>query len=316
MRRFVIRRLLAMIPTILAVSMVAFSITFLLPGDPALAILGEQRANDRQAYEALRKDLGLDRPIHIQYLDWVGKAVRGNLGISVRNGQPVMEGILQRLPVTMMLTLSAMAIGLLVALPVGIISAVKPNSKLDVAGTLFAMSGVAIPDFWLGIVLIFLLAVTLRWLPPSGFVSPFEDAGASLKLMIMPAFTLSTGLAAVITRQTRSALIEVMQQDYIVTARAKGLHELLVVERHALRNALIPVLTVIGLQTGRLFGGAAVVETIFSIPGVGRLAVDSIYYRDFPMVQGVVLVLAMAVLIANLITDVLYAGIDPRIRFT
>ena len=314
MRRFVIRRLLAMIPTILAVSMVAFSITFLLPGDPALAILGEQRANDRQAYEALRKDLGLDRPIHIQYLDWVGKALRGNLGISVRNGQPVMEGILQRLPVTMMLTLSAMAIGLLVALPVGIISAVKPNSKLDVAGTLFAMSGVAIPDFWLGIVLIFLLAVTLRWLPPSGFVSPFEDAGASLKLMIMPAFTLSTGLAAVITRQTRSALIEVMQQDYIVTARAKGLRELLIVERHALKNALIPVLTVIGLQTGRLFGGAAVVETIFSIPGVGRLAVDSIYYRDFPMVQGVVLVLAMAVLIANLITDVLYAGIDPRIR--
>jgi len=305
-----------MIPTILAVSMVAFSITFLLPGDPALAILGEQRANDRQAYEALRKDLGLDRPIHIQYLDWVGKAVRGNLGISVRNGQPVMEGILQRLPVTMMLTLSAMAIGLLVALPVGIISAVKPNSKLDVAGTLFAMSGVAIPDFWLGIVLIFLLAVTLRWLPPSGFVSPFEDAGASLKLMIMPAFTLSTGLAAVITRQTRSALIEVMQQDYIVTARAKGLRELLIVERHALKNALIPVLTVIGLQTGRLFGGAAVVETIFSIPGVGRLAVDSIYYRDFPMVQGVVLVLAMAVLIANLITDVLYVGIDPRIRFT
>ena len=314
MRRFVIRRLLAMIPTILAVSMIAFSIMLLLPGDPALAILVEQRANDRQAYEALRKDLGLDRPIHIQYLDWAGKALRGNLGISVRNGQPVMEGILQRLPVTMMLTLCAMAIGLLVALPVGIISAVKPNSKLDVAGTLFAMSGVAIPDFWLGIVLIFLLAVTLRWLPPSGFVSPFEDAGTCLKLMIMPAFTLSTGLAAVITRQTRSALIEVMQQDYIVTARAKGLHELLVVERHALKNALIPVLTVIGLQTGRLFGGAAVVETIFSIPGVGRLAVDSIYYRDFPMVQGVVLVLAMAVLIANLITDVLYAGIDPRIR--
>jgi peptide/nickel transport system permease protein len=227
-----------------------------------------------------------------------------------------MEGILQRLPVTMMLTLCAMAIGLLVALPVGIISAVKPNSKLDVAGTLFAMSGVAIPDFWLGILLIFLLAVTLRWLPPSGFVSPLEDAGTSLKLMIMPAFTLSTGLAAVITRQTRSALIEVMQQDFIVTARAKGLHELLVVRRHALKNAFIPVLTVIGLQTGRLFGGAAVIETIFSIPGVGRLAVDSIYYRDFPMVQGVVLVLAMAVLIANLITDVLYAGLDPRIRLT
>ena len=316
MRRFVIRRLLAMIPTILAVSMIAFSIMFLLPGDPALAILGEQRANDRQAYEALRKDLGLDRPIHIQYLDWVGKALHGHLGISVRNRQPVMEGILQRLPVTMMLTLCAMAIGLLVALPVGIISAVKPNSKLDVAGTLFAMSGVAIPDFWLGILLIFLLAVTLRWLPPSGFVSPLEDAGTSLKLMIMPAFTLSTGLAAVITRQTRSALIEVMQEDYIVTARAKGLHELLIVQRHALKNALIPVLTVIGLQTGRLFGGAAVVETIFSIPGVGRLAVDSISYRDFPMVQGVVLVLAIAVLIANLITDVLYAGIDPRIRFT
>lgn len=314
-KTYILRRLLTMIPTLLVVTMIAFSITNLLPGDPALAILGMERAQDREAYEALRKDLGLDRPLVVQYVDWVAKAIRGDLGTSIRNRQPVLEGIRDRLTPTLMLTLSSMVLGLLIALPVGVVSAVKPNSKLDVAGTLFAMSGVAIPHFWLGIMLIFVLGVWLRWLPPSGFVSPFEDLGQSLTLMIMPAFTLSTGVAAVIMRQVRSALIEVMQQDYIITARSKGIHEQVVVRGHALKNALIPVVTVIGLQTGRLLGGAVIVETVFSIPGVGRLAIDSIYFRDLPMVQGAVLVLALAVLIANLITDILYAYIDPRIRY-
>ncbi len=295
--------------------MIAFSILMLLPGDPALAILGESRAQDREAYEALRRELRLDRPLALQYLDWVSKAVQGDLGRSTRDQQPVTQGILERLPATLLLTFCAMVLGLLIALPAGIISAVRPNSKADVIGTIFALSGVAIPHFWLGIVLIFVLAVWLRWLPPSGFASPLDNLGTSLRLMIMPAITLSTGIAAVIMRQVRSALIEVMRADYVTTARAKGLRELTVVQRHALRNALIPVVTVIGLQTGRLLGGAVVVESVFSIPGVGRLAVDAIYARDFPMVQGVIMVLATAVLVANLLTDILYAYIDPRIRY-
>ncbi|MHB1416693.1 MAG: ABC transporter permease, partial [Chloroflexota bacterium] len=191
----------------------------------------------------------------------------------------------------------------------------KPNSWPDVAGTIFALSGVAIPHFWLGILLIFLFAIWLRWLPPSGYVPFAEDPVTNLKLMFMPTLTLSTTLAAVIMRQVRSALIEVMQLEYVVTARAKGLTEGVVVRRHALKNALIPVVTVIGMQTGRLFGGAVVVETIFSIPGVGRLAVDSIFFRDFPAVQGVVMVMAVVVLIANLATDVFYGYLDPRIRY-
>ncbi len=226
-----------------------------------------------------------------------------------------MDGILERLPVTLVLTFAAIIVALLISIPVGIISAVRPNSKADIAGTIFALSGVAMPHFWLGIMLIFFFGVFLRWLPPSGFVSPLDDPGQSFKLLLMPAFTLATGTAAVVMRQIRSALLEVLQQDFIVTARAKGLAEAVVVNRHALKNALIPVVTVIGLQTGRLFGGAVVVEQIFAIPGVGRLAVDSINYRDFPMVQGVILVLAVAVLFANLITDILYGYIDPRIRF-
>ncbi len=316
MQRYILRRLVTLIPTIVLISFISFSIILLLPGDPALAILGPERAADREAYEKIRLELGLDKPLPLQYLDWAGKAIRGDLGISIRNQQPVLNGIAERLVPTLVLSFSAMLLGLLIAVPAGVISAIRPNSKADVASTFFALSGVAVPHFWLGILLIFIFAVWLRWLPPSGFVSPLEDLGASLKLLILPTFTLATGVAAVIMRQVRSALIEVMQLDYITTARAKGLREAVVVWRHALKNALIPVVTIIGLQTGRLLGGAVVVETIFSIPGVGRLAIDSIHFRDFPMVQGVILVLAMAVLIANLITDVVYAYIDPRIRYT
>jgi peptide/nickel transport system permease protein len=314
-RTYVLRRLLAMALTVLLVSMIAFSLLLLLPGDAAIAILGEQRGRDQEAYERLRHELGLDRPLPLQYLDWLGKALRGNLGTSIRTQEPVWSGIRARLPATLWLSAGAMMLALLVAVPVGILSAVRPDSKLDVTGTVLAMSGVAMPPFWLGIVLIFVLAVWLRWLPPSGFVSPLDDPATSLKLMVMPAVTLGAGLAGVLVRQVRSALLDVLQQEYVTVARAKGLAERLVVRKHALRNALVPVVTIIGLQTGRLFGGAVVVETIFSIPGVGRLAVDSIYFRDFPMVQGVVLVLALAVVLANLVTDILYGYIDPRIRY-
>jgi peptide/nickel transport system permease protein len=305
-----------MAPVLVLVSMIAFSIILLLPGDPARALLGEQLARDERIYQALRAELGLDKAIPLQYVQWATRAATGNLGTSARLKQPVAQIIADRIVPTLQLSIMAMLLAVSVAVPIGIVSAVKPGSMADVVGTVFALSGVAIPHFWLGIMLMFVLAVWLRWLPPSGYVSLLSDPGRSLQLMLMPAITLSTGLAAVIMRQVRSALIEVMQQEYIVTARAKGLRESVVVRMHALKNALIPVVTIIGLQTGRLFGGAVVVEVIFSIPGMGRLAVDAIFFRDFAVVQGVVLVMAVAVLFVNLLTDVLYAYIDPRIRYT
>jgi peptide/nickel transport system permease protein len=316
MWKYLIRRLMQMVPVLIVVTMIAFSILLLLPGDPALAILGEERSRDRVAYEALRTELGLDKPIPLQYLSWAGKVLLGDFGLSARNQQPVSLLISQALPATMQLAATAMVIALLIAVPVGIISAVRPNSKFDVLGTTFALSGVAIPNFLLGILLIFCFSVWLGVLPAGGYQPPGRNFGESLRLMLMPAFALGCGLAAVLMRQIRSGMLEVLNQDYVTTARAKGLPEQGVVLRHALKNALIPVVTVIGVQIGRLFGGAVVIETIFQIPGMGKLAVASIFFRDFPVVQAVVCVLAISVLLANLITDLLYGVIDPRVRYS
>jgi len=241
--------------------------------------------------------------------------VRGDLGLSTRDRQPVVQGILERVPVTLELTFLGMLLALAIALPTGIISALKPGSRADIVGSLAAFAGIAIPHFWLGILLIYALAVVLRILPPSGYVPFSEDPVQNLIRMLMPAVTLGAGLAAVLMRQVRSSLLEVLHQDYMTTARAKGLGQRVVVLRHALKNGLIPVVTVIGLQIGILFGGAVITESIFSIPGIGRWAVDSITTRDFPVVQAVSLVLAIGVLLANLIADVTYAYIDPRIHY-
>src|SRR5262245_53884989 len=270
---------------------------------------------DKVMYETMRAELGLDQPIPVQYAKWLGRALRGDLGRSIRTREPALEGLLARFPVTLQLTAMAMAVAFLIAVPVGIVSAVRPNSNADRVGTVLAISGVAVPDFWLGIMLIYVFSVWFKVLPPSGYVPLSRGLGGSLLSMLLPALSLGMALSAVLMRQLRSSLIEVLQQEYIVVARAKGLRERLVVGRHALKNALIPVITVIGLQTGRLFGGAVVVETIFALPGLGRLAADSIFFRDFPMLQGVVLILAVAVLLANLLTDLLYAVLDPRIRY-
>lgn len=315
MRHFLIRRLLVTLPVLVLVSLIAFAVTALLPGDAALAVLGENQAKDEALYRTVRAELGLDQPAFVQYVRWVGRAARGDLGVSFRTKQPVTEAIQQRLPATLQLTLLSLALALVVALPIGLLSAIRPNSWADSIGTVLALSGVALPHFWLGILLMFFFAVWLGLLPPSGYVPPTQNPLDWLRLMLMPCMTLATGLAAVITRQVRSALLEVLQDDYIRTARSRGLTERGVVVGHALRNALIPVVTIIGMQTGRLFGGAVVVETIFSIPGVGRLAVDSIFFRDFPVLQGVVLLMAVAVLSINLLTDMFYAVIDPRIRY-
>ncbi|HLH73240.1 MAG TPA: ABC transporter permease [Chloroflexota bacterium] len=315
MAQFIVRRLQTLIPVIVLVSMLSFSLILLLPGDPAMMMLGEQNLTDRTAYLALRAELGLDKPIPLQYLDWATRALQGNLGSSLRDHLPIGLEITSHLFPTVELSILAMIFALIIAIPAGTLSALKPGSLLDHVATVIALSGVAVPSFFLGILLIYIFSLGLRLIPPSGYVSPLESLGGNLRLMILPAFALGSAHAAVLTRQIRSALIEVLQQEYIMTARSKGLTEAAVVIGHAFRNALVPVVTIIGLQVGTLIGGAVVIETVFSIPGMGRLIVDSIFQRDFPTVQAAVLILALSVLLANLLTDVLYAYIDPRIRY-
>lgn len=315
MATYILQRALQMIPVMMLATIISFSIIFLLPGDPALLILGDQLAADRSIYEAKRAELGLDRPLPIQYLDWLGKTVRGDLGLSTRDRQPVVQGIKERLPVTLQLAGLGLLMALCISIPAGIVSALRPNSKWDIIASLFALGGIALPNFWFGILLIYLFAVILKWLPPSGYVPFSDDPTQNLTRMLMPAVTLGLGLSAVLMRQMRSSLLEVLHQDYMTTARAKGLGQKVVVLRHALKNALIPVVTVLGLQMGLLFGGSVITESIFSIPGIGRWAVDSITTRDFPVVQAVSLVLAVGVLLANLLADIAYAYIDPRIHY-
>lgn len=315
MSAYLLRRVLQSIPTLLLITVITFSLTMLLPGDPALALLGEEQARDKVAYDAIRKELGLDQPLPVQYVRWLGRTLRGDFGESARTKEPVIDSIKARLPITLELVLLAMIVGVLIAFPVGIISAVRPNSKVDLAGTVLAVSGLALPSFWLGIMLILVFGLWLRWLPPSGFIPLADDPAQNIKLMLLPALTLGVELSASLTRQIRSSLLEVLHQEYIVTARARGLREQRVVVRHALQNALIPVVTILGLQFGRLFGGAVVIETVFALPGLGRLAADAIFFRDFPSLQGVVIVLAIAVLVSNLVTDLLYSYLDPQIRY-
>jgi len=310
---YLIRRLSTMAPVLVVVSLIVFSIIHLTPGDPVTIMLREEA--DPAAAEALRKALGLDRPLPIQYLTWVSRVVRGELGRSIRTNQPVAEAILERLPVTLSLAGASTLLALAVALPAGILSAIRRNSFADVAGTLASLSGISLPNFWLATLLIFLFSVRLGWLPPLGYVSPFKDLWAGLRSLVLPAITLGAAMAAVVMRMTRSSLLEVLQLDFIRTARAKGLGGPRVLLRHALQNALIPVVTVVGLQAGALLGGAIITETIFALPGVGRLLVDAIFQRDFPIVQGVVLLLAVNFLLVNLMVDIAYAFLDPRIRY-
>jgi len=310
--RFLVRRLLLTLPVLFFVSLIVFSLISLIPGDPARVLLGEEVSTD--ALEVLRKQLGLDRPLHIRYLYWLGRIVKGDFGKSVRDGRPVLDTLLQKLPTTIELAITSLIVAWAIAIPAGVLAAWKRRSAWDYGATTVALAGISIPNFWLGIMLIYLLAVNLRLLPPSGYVEPWIDLSRNLRLMVMPSIVLGSALAALVMRILRSSLIEVLGTDYVRTAHAKGLNDRTVVLKHAMKNAMIPVVTIMGLQLSGLLGGAIITETIFSIPGLGRLAVESILTRDYPMVQGVVLFAALAVVITNLAVDMIYASLDPRIR--
>ena len=314
MLRYMLHRLLALVPVVLLVSATVFSLIHLTPGDPAVIMAGESQ--DPVVVAGIRHELGLDLPIPVQYVIWLGHAVRGDLGRSIRTRQPVLEAMLERLKPTLLLSAMAMALSLAISFPVGTLSAIRPDSREDMAGTLFTLLGVSMPNFLLALVLIFVFAVTLHWLPTSGYLDPFEEFIPGIRTLVLPAITLGTAMAAVVMRMVRSSLLEVLEQDYVRTARSKGLRERTVVVRHALKNALIPVVTIVGLQTGNLIGGAVITEYVFGIPGVGRLVVDSIFSKDYPMVQGVVLLTALVFVTVNLLVDVLYGYLDPRIRYS
>jgi len=309
---FLGRRIALVLPTLVLVSILVFGLQQLMPGDPALALAGEER--DPQVLAQIRTELMLDRSLPVQYLHWIGRVVQGDLGTSWRIRVPVARLIAEKLPVTGQLGLMAFCIALLIGIPAGIVSAVNKNGFWDYAANIIGLAGLSTPNFWLGIMLILLISVQLGWLPPSGYVSLAEDWRQSLATTIMPAFVLGNAIAAILMRHTRSAMMTAMDQDYVRTARAKGLREGRVVIRHAFRNALVPVVTLGALELGTLLSGAILTEQVFSIPGFGKLIVDAVFNRDYPVVQGVVLVTATIFILLNLLADVLYVLINPRLR--
>src|SRR3954464_2086366 len=292
--------------------MLVFGLQQLLPGDPAIVLAGEDR--DPAAVEHLRQKLNLDKPLPVRYLYWAGGVLRGDLGESLRIQKPVTELILEKLPGTLQLASMAIVIAVLIGVTAGVISAVKKDTVWDYAANVFALWGLSTPNFWLGIMLILLISVNLGWLPASGYVSPFEDLGANLESMIMPAFVLGNGIAAVLMRHTRSAMLQVLSADYVRTARAKGLDEKTVVLRHTLRNALTPIITLGALEFGTLLSGAVLTEQVFSIPGFGKLIVDAVFNRDYAVVQGVVLFTSSVYILLNLLADMAYFVVNPRLR--
>ncbi len=318
MRKYLVRRLLNMVPTLLLASLIVFSLLRLLPSDPVriLAGIDESGAIDPVLYAKIKQDLGLDRPVVVQYGHWMAGVVRGDWGKSYLTGMEVFPQIVERLKFTVQLGIAAWLFGLTLGISLGTISAIKRNSPADIAVTAFAISGVAIPHFWLGMMLIILFAVWLGWLPFGGFNASLLTApGLWLKHMLLPTFVLGTGLAAILMRQTRAALLEVMREQYILTARSKGLEEKRVIWRHAMKNSLLPVVTVASLQFGTLIGGTVVTETVFTLPGVGKFVVDAVIQRDYLVVQMGLLVLTVGVMLSNFAADIVYTYLDPRIRY-
>jgi peptide/nickel transport system permease protein len=310
---YLLKRLMAAIPVLFVVSVMVFLFLRMIPGDPATAMLG--RDASVQEIEAVRLKMGLDRPLPVQYATWLGKALHGDLGLSVISGRSISRSILERLPHTMALAFLAIAIAIAIAIPSGVIAAVKQNTFTDRAVMLFSLLGVSLPSFWVGILFIIFFSVQLRWFPSSGYVSIYENVLQGLRYLLLPAVSLALVMAAVSARMARSAMLDVLRQDYIRTARAKGLGRWAVVVRHGLKNAMIPVITVIGLDFGWLLGGTVVIETVFGIPGMGRLVVYSILNRDYPVVQGVILYMAIIYMLVNLLVDFIVTLMNPRIRY-
>lgn len=317
MQQYLVRRLITLIPVLLLISIVVFSLTRVLPGDPArlLAAIDETGYVDPEVLVAIEERYGLDRPVTVQYFDWLWGVVRGDWGTSIFSGQKVFPQIKSRLSFTVQLAALAWFTSLLIGIPLGVLSALKRNSARDIAVTGIAVSGIALPNFWLGMLMIIFFGVWLGWLPTGGY-TPFQDNPLDwAKGMVMPTITLGTALSAVIMRQMRAALLEVLREDYIRTARAKGLVERKVIWVHAMKNSLLPVVTVSSLQLGTLIGGTVVTETVFFLPGIGRFVVDAVIAKDFQVVQMGLLVLTLAVLLANLFADIAYTFLDPRIRY-
>jgi peptide/nickel transport system permease protein len=302
---YIFRRIILMIPILFGVSVIVFGIMYLTPGDPAILMLGENAP--AQELADLREQLGLNEPAYVQYGIWMGRVLQLDFGRSIRSGRPVTDEINARLPATIELAVLATLLAVGIGVPLGVLSATRPNSFVDHAATVAAFGGLAMPVFWQGLMMILLFSLLLGWLPPSGRLGGWS-------YYVLPTITLGTSAIAAITRMTRATMLETLSQDYVRTARSKGVRDLSIVYRHALRNALIPIVTVIGLQFGGLLSGAVITETIFAWPGIGRLAVDGIRSKDFPVVQGVVMMFAILYALVNLLTDVLYAYLDPRLK--
>ena len=317
MATYIVRRILLMIPTLLGAVTLIFLLMRLLPGDVALYILGSGESSDvnKQALQQIREDLGLDQPLIVQYGQWLWGAVRMDFGNSYWTRQPVIEELKRRYPITANLAVMSLLLGTLIAIPVGVLSAVRQDTLADYAARIFVISGLSLPNFWLAILIILGLVHYFRWLPPLDYAPFWVDPWQNLKQLAFPALATGYRLSAIGARMTRSSILEVLRDDYVRTARAKGLQEYVIVLKHALRNALLPVITIIGLELLTLFGGLVVIETVFTIPGIGRYLVDAITHRDYPSVQALVFVIALFVVTVNLLVDIVYGFLDPRIRY-
>ncbi|MEA2582423.1 MAG: peptide/nickel transport system permease protein [Thermomicrobiales bacterium] len=310
---YIARRFLLTIPAMLAMSIVVFFIVRLVPGDPATAILGIRASPD--AVAVLREELRLNDPVWVQYGHWLGNVLQGDLGVDYNSHEPIRDKLLTRFPVTLELALLAMLLSAMMAIPLGVLAATR-RGMADHGATALGLVGISIPDFWLGVMLILLMALVLGWLPSSGYVPLRESVWGNLSHMLLPAFTLSLNLAAVLTRTTRAAVLDVLNRPYVRTARAKGLRERAVVVGHVLKNAAVPIVTVMGLQLGYVLGGAVIIEQIFSLPGVGRLTLNAVLERNYPVIQGAVLLITFVFMVVNILTDSLYAVLDPRVRLS
>jgi peptide/nickel transport system permease protein len=318
MRIYTLRRILLMIPTLLGAVTLIFLIMRLLPGDVAMYILGSDESGqmNQEALQRIRSELGLDKPLFVQYLEWMWNAIRFDFGNSYWTRQPVIDELARRYPMTANLAFFSLLLGTLIAIPIGVLSAVRQDSAIDYGARIFTIAGLSLPSFWLAILIILGLVHYFNWLPPLDYAPFWVDPWLNFKQLVFPALATGYRLSAIGARMTRSSVLEVLREDYVRTARAKGVRDSLVVLRHALKNALLPVVTILGVELLVLFGGLVVVETVFTIPGIGRFLVDAITHRDYPSIQAVVFVFAAFVLVVNLLVDILYGVLDPRIRYS